>query len=743
MSSQPNVCLHLLAPALLLFSVVSPLHAAPWLPLGPDGGDARRMASDQRDHTHLYLGAANGWIYESHNSGAAWKRLARVGKRDDLVIDSIVVDAGDPKHLTVGAWVIDRPDGGLFTSHDGGLTWLNQPEMRGQSIRALAASVSDPKILIAGTLKGVFRSVDGGSHWRPISPPDSTEIHEVESVAIDPVDPNIIYAGTWHLPWKTTDAGEHWQNIKNGIIDDSDVFSIIIDPAKPQTVYASACSGIYKSEDAGLLFHKVQGIPSTARRTRVLLQDPHHSDIVFAGTTEGLFRSVDAGKTWVRTTGPEIIVNDVSVDSADSNHVILATDRGGILVSEDAGNTFHSSNPGFSSRQITALLRDRKLPATIYVGVVNDKEWGGVFQSDDGGLNWTQRSTGLAGKDVFSLGQAPDGTLLAGTIHGLFRLDKDAHLWSQVDDGAKAPVGAATPHADSRTRPAVPVGRNKFAKRNLSASGKSTREKEADQAAQKPAPSFQTKTNNADKNSVTATRGRAGASQRIAMPAAAKSRYLDGGVYAIEATDHIVIASTSVGLRTSADNGLTWSPAGSAEDTAEWRYLAAAGQNVVAASSHTVHLSADAGATWSSLKLPESLTVVSAVTIEPSGALWIGGREGVFTSSDAGATWSTPKNLFINSVNSIFFDTAASRVTVTTGGASSVVFNVQLPGKEVTYTDAGWNLRFARPVAGHLVAATLFDGIVVQPAILASAGAQPALSPQAAVPQPRSSASKE
>ncbi len=64
----------------------------PWLPFGPDGGDRTPHRVDPRDHAHLYLGTANGWIYESHNFGANWVRLASVGKRDDLVLDSIVVD---------------------------------------------------------------------------------------------------------------------------------------------------------------------------------------------------------------------------------------------------------------------------------------------------------------------------------------------------------------------------------------------------------------------------------------------------------------------------------------------------------------------------------------------------------------------------------------------------------------------------------------------------------------------------
>src|SRR5665647_2217010 len=88
----------------LIFGFVCPqIHAVSWFPFGPDGGSARAFAADPQDHAHLYLGAANGWIYQSHDGGKKWERLARVGKRDDLVIDNIVVDLADPKHLVVGA----------------------------------------------------------------------------------------------------------------------------------------------------------------------------------------------------------------------------------------------------------------------------------------------------------------------------------------------------------------------------------------------------------------------------------------------------------------------------------------------------------------------------------------------------------------------------------------------------------------------------------------------------------------
>ena len=71
---------------------------------------------------------------------------------------------------------------------------------------------------------------------------------------------------------------------------------------------------------------------------------------------------------------------------------------------------------------MVAYAADQRDPAQVYVGVVNDKETGGVFASNDGGVKWQQMSIGLGGRDVYSLTMTPDDTLLAGTSHGIFRL---------------------------------------------------------------------------------------------------------------------------------------------------------------------------------------------------------------------------------------------------------------------------------------------------------------------------------
>lgn len=411
-----------------------------WLSVGPDGGDARSLAADPANLSHLYLGTSNSWIYQSFDDGVHWTRLARLSYRDDLVVDHIVVDERDPHTLYAGVWQYDGFGGGVYVSHDSGQKWMELPGMAGQSVRALAEAPSNSHVLVAGTLTGVFRTLDSGLHWSQISPVGSTEIHNVQSIAIDPTDPDIIYAGTWHLPWKTTNGGLSWRNIKEGIITDSDVFSILIDPNMPSVLYASACSGIYRSDNGGLLFRKVQGIPTEARRTRSIKLDPLDHNTVYAGTTEGLYKSVNGGSSWQRMTSPFVVINDIWIDPRNPQHILMATDQGGVLVSHDGGVSFLPSNNGFSEHVVSQVLVDRNQPDTLYVGIINGKQYGGVYVSHDDGHSWVQQSAGLNNLDVFALTQSASGTLYAGTNDGIYR-------WTQAGWQPSGSVNREFTHA--------------------------------------------------------------------------------------------------------------------------------------------------------------------------------------------------------------------------------------------------------------------------------------------------------
>ncbi len=639
-----------------------------WRPIGPDGGDARRFALDPRDPSRIYLGTTDSWIYVSTDGGSTWSRLARLSTQDDLVVDSLVVDRSDPHTLYAGVWVMDHPDGGIYISHDQGATWAASPGMQGQSVRALAQAPSNPRVLLAGTLRGVYRSDDRGAHWRGISPPGSKEIHEVESVAVDPYDPQTIYAGTWHLPWRTMDNGAHWSNIKQGVIDDSDVFSMVIDPSRPTVMFLSACSGIYRSIDAGSDFRKVQGIPSTARRTRVLKMDPVDHNVVYAGTTEGLYKTTDGGDNWTRTTGPDVIINDVYVDPRNPKHVLLATDRSGVLASEDAAADFEPSNSGFSQRQVAALLADAKNAGTMYAGVINDKIYGGVFVTHDFGRSWQQESEGLKGHDVFVLAQAGDGTLLAGTSDGIYRREGLAWLPANAIEG-HAP--AAPPAAKSRSR------------RRVSAHARRTSERHAEKRP--------------DTNEI---RGR---------------------VTALAAAGDVWYAATAQGVFRSRNEGQSWAAmpvggvAGSvAASAGNWVALAVVGKTVFAGRSRGLMTSADGGATWQAAGFPQGMTALDSLAAAGDGSLWAGGREGLFYSTDQGQSWKALRQLPLVAINNVAWEPALNRVVVTSW-QGTVIFAIDPHNQTWRWWNTGWTVRSVASLEGRLAAASMYSGVVAQP----------------------------
>ncbi len=621
-----------------------------WSPVGPDGGDARAIAAAPGQPDHLYLGTTESFIYESTDEGANWHRLAKLDSTNDLVIDHIVVERGDPQTLYAAAWKFDHPDGGLWISHDAGRTWQELAGLHGQSIRAFAQSPSDPRILIAGTLQGVFRSSDAGATWQLISPEGSREIHEVESVAIDPRNPEVIYAGTWHLPWKTADGGAHWEIIKQGLIVDSDVFSMVVDPDRPNILYLSACSGIYKSENAGLRFRKVQGIPSEARRTRVLRQDPNHLETVYAGTTEGLYKTTDGGRTFRRMTGADVIVNDVYVDPADPKRVLLATDRGGVLTSENAGETFEPTNQGFSARKVEALIVDRQDPMRVYAGVVNDKEYGGVFASTDGGTKWKQLADGLGGRDVFALAQSPEGEILAGTNSGIFAL---------TDGGWKS--------------------RNTIA---------NTREKPFNETV----------------------RGhRVTVEKKVKEPV----RELDSRVYALDLFGQAWVAATSGGLFTSGDKGASWQ-GGPVMGQGDYISVAAHGKALIAARQDAVILSNDAGQSWWPIGIPTVITRIHSIAFAADGSLWLGSREGVYFTRDMGKSWMWVHRLPLVDVSDLFFDAQLNAILVSSR-ESDFIYAINAGTLDWKWRQTGYKLLLVRPAGARLLAASVDDGVLMEP----------------------------
>ena len=440
--------------ALLGFALASSgtVAAQTWQPMGPPGGDVRALAADPSDPFILYLGTTDGHIFTSHDGGDHWKILGRAGSRLDAVVTTILVDRRDPTRLYAGTWTrgASQEGGGVFQSVDSGQTW-RAAGLQGHAVRALVQAPSNPKILVAGALDGIYRSGDAGANWKRISPEGDEELRNIDSLAIDPRRPTTIYAGTFHLPWKTIDGGRNWRPIHNGMIDDSDVLSLVVDATHPQRIYASACSGVYRSDNFGLLWKKIQGIPFSARRTYVIRQDPSKPATVYAGTNEGLWKSSDAGGNWRRVTPADWVVNTLVVlpesegsknEGVGGGRLLIGTDQFGVLASDDNGAHFRTANEGFNHRQIVSLALDRSHPGRVLAILANAPE--PALATDDAGHTWTPLGPGLRMEGLRRVYASPAGWWAALERGGLMRYDAKKRAWAR----AGVLVGEAAQQAD-------------------------------------------------------------------------------------------------------------------------------------------------------------------------------------------------------------------------------------------------------------------------------------------------------
>jgi photosystem II stability/assembly factor-like uncharacterized protein len=663
----------------LVFVAYSP--ASDWRMIGPDGGNVRSLAYDPSNPDHILLGTSAGQLFASNNGGASWQLFAHFTVGDDYVFDHIIFDPTNTATIYVAGWgLFNDHEGGVFRSDDGGKTWKELPGAHGKSIRAMAMAASDHNTLVIGALDGVFRSRDAGATWERMTPenPEIMENHSsmknFVSVAIDPQNPDVVYAGTRHLPWKTSDGGKDWHNIKEGMLDDSDVFSIIVDPKIPSRVFASACSGIYKSDNGAELFHRVQGLPHSAIRTRVLKQDPVRNNIVYAGTTGGLWKTVDNGAKWTLVTSADVIVNDVLIDPRNPNRMLIATDLRGILVSNDAFAHYTTSNRGFSHRVVNEVVVDRKDPSRLYAGVANDGDQGGVFVSDDSGNTWRQDSKGLGGRDILSLQQAEKGELFAGTNHGIYYYSPVKKVWEPASMIFGIPP-------EWRPKPATP----------------------------EPAPvKSKSKSSTAKKAVPAKAKARPPVEPVIAAAEAPRVRSLQIG-------KEVWFAATNQGLFISLDQGRKWYGQPIQEQTNFSNVNSYDDGTVTLVTHNAALISHDLGRTWNAVTLPSYVGRIHSLTAVPNGSLWIASEEGAMQSSDGGKTWryvlgGLPKD----DVLQVDYDPVGQRLLATARQQHAVFFSKD-NGMNWQHTPAAEvPIQSALIYQGRLLATSLHNGVLIE-----------------------------
>src|SRR4029079_16720668 len=92
---------------------------------------------------------------------------------------------------------------------------------------------------------GIYRSGDGGRHWKRMGLPGSFAIGRI---VVDPADPHRIFvAATGNLftpggqrgVYRSTDAGRTWTQVLAGANDTTGAVDLTLNPSDPQTLYAA------------------------------------------------------------------------------------------------------------------------------------------------------------------------------------------------------------------------------------------------------------------------------------------------------------------------------------------------------------------------------------------------------------------------------------------------------------------------------------------------------------------------
>ncbi|MEP6643026.1 MAG: hypothetical protein ABJA69_00915 [Acidobacteriaceae bacterium] len=302
-----------------------------------------------------------------------------------------------------------------------GMHWRSVGPYRGGRVLAVTGVPGDSNTFYFGAVAGgVFRTVDGGRNWKPIF--DKEAVSSVGAIAVSESDHNLIYVGTGEAcirgnisygngVYKSVDGGSHWEHI--GLDDTQHIGALIVNPRDGNTVFVAALGhaygsnperGVFRTTDGGKTWQKVLYIDDKSGAIDVVF-DPSNPSTLFASTWQvvrtpwslnsggagsAIYKSVDNGSTWKKLSGDGLPKGNwgrsgVSVSGADGNRVyaLIEAEEGGLFRSEDGGDTWKRVNDDERYRQrawyFTHIFADPKSVDTVYV--LNT----GLFRSTDGG----------------------------------------------------------------------------------------------------------------------------------------------------------------------------------------------------------------------------------------------------------------------------------------------------------------------------------------------------------------------
>jgi photosystem II stability/assembly factor-like uncharacterized protein len=406
-----SVGLFLLATVGVVAQSVPPelVNGLKWRLIGPfRGGRVVAVAGVPGDSTTFYFGSVNGGIWKTSDAGVFWAPI--FDGQPVASIGALAVAPSDPKTIYAGTGESDIREDlstgiGVYKSTDGGATWHHIGLEDTRQISRIVIDPQNPDIVYVGALghaygpnkeRGVYKSVDGGTHWTQVLDPGS-EI-AISDLAMCSAAPQLLFAGAWHThraAWSTyapidgpgsglyrsQDAGKTWSRLGGNGLPEGDWGRVGVDVATDgKRVYAlievkseakktdPERSGLYRSEDGGntwVLANADRRLTSRAWYFNRITIDPHNPDVIYMPNV-ALYRSEDGGRTIsvVRGAPGGDDYHQLWIDPKNSASMVLGTDQG-TTVSLNRGKTW-SSWYNQPTAQFYHVTTDNQFPYFVY-----------------------------------------------------------------------------------------------------------------------------------------------------------------------------------------------------------------------------------------------------------------------------------------------------------------------------------------------------------------------------------------
>jgi hypothetical protein len=324
-------------------------------------------------------------------------------------------------------------------------------------VNAVAVDPTNANVIYIGAAGGgVWKSLDGGVSWAPLS--NAWPFEVISSIAIDPTTPSTLYVGTGDFHdystqsfglMKSTDGGATFTNIAVVEAGEVSISAIVVDPNNPEVV--TICGGrgrmlngqVWQSRDGGQTWKTVIADAAQWSDIAIAAADKWGLRIYYAvgwNSTGGLmFRSFDQGATWTRLTvpwGAGQFAISVSPSATDPSSVYVLA--GGDM------KVFASTTSGSSWSDITGNLTQvgwdwgqawydwylrcglRGSVDTLFLGLKH------LFIWDSASRSWTLIPSGHDDQHAFFVDPTNPSHYFLGNDGGVWSLTYDAatKAWS-------------------------------------------------------------------------------------------------------------------------------------------------------------------------------------------------------------------------------------------------------------------------------------------------------------------------